>query len=189
MSGANWLQLVALVGAVVRDGAAARRVPGARARRRRRARRPVLPAGRARDLSARRASTRAASSRGTCTRSRCSRSAPSRSSALYVLQRVQGVLPLNPTDVDGVPSALAFNTAASFVTNTNWQNYGGRVDDEPPDPDGGAGGAELRLRRGRDRGRRRARARADPAAVGDDRQLLGRPDARSRCASWCRSRP
>ena len=32
---------------------------------------------------------------------------------------------LNPTDVPGVPSALAFNTAASFVTNTNWQNYGG----------------------------------------------------------------
>jgi K+-transporting ATPase ATPase A chain len=44
---------------------------------------------------------------------------------LYLLQRVQGVLPLNPTDVDGVPSALAFNTASSFVTNTNWQNYGG----------------------------------------------------------------
>jgi K+-transporting ATPase ATPase A chain len=44
---------------------------------------------------------------------------------LYLLQRVQGLLPLNPTDVEGVPSALAFNTAASFVTNTNWQNYGG----------------------------------------------------------------
>jgi K+-transporting ATPase ATPase A chain len=44
---------------------------------------------------------------------------------LFAFQRVQGVLPLNPTDVDGVPSALAFNTAASFVTNTNWQNYGG----------------------------------------------------------------
>ena len=44
---------------------------------------------------------------------------------LFLLQRVQGVLPLNPTDVSGVPPALAFNTAASFVTNTNWQNYGG----------------------------------------------------------------
>ena len=44
---------------------------------------------------------------------------------LYLLQRIQGVLPLNPTDVDGVPPALAFNTAVSFVTNTNWQNYGG----------------------------------------------------------------
>ena len=44
---------------------------------------------------------------------------------LYLLQRLQGVLPLNPTDVDAVPPALAFNTAVSFVTNTNWQNYGG----------------------------------------------------------------
>lgn len=44
---------------------------------------------------------------------------------LYLLQRMQGLLPLNPTDVEGVPSALAFNTAASFVTNTNWQNYAG----------------------------------------------------------------
>jgi K+-transporting ATPase ATPase A chain len=44
---------------------------------------------------------------------------------LYFLERVQGVLPLNPTDVGGVSSALAFNTAASFVTNTNWQNYAG----------------------------------------------------------------
>ena len=35
------------------------------------------------------------------------------------------MLPLNPTDVEGVPPALAFNTAVSFVTNTNWQNYGG----------------------------------------------------------------
>jgi K+-transporting ATPase ATPase A chain len=44
---------------------------------------------------------------------------------LYLLERAQGWLPLNPTGVPGVPSALAFNTAASFVTNTNWQNYGG----------------------------------------------------------------
>jgi potassium-transporting ATPase potassium-binding subunit len=44
---------------------------------------------------------------------------------LYLLERLQGALPLNPTDVDSVPSALAFNTAASFATNTNWQNYAG----------------------------------------------------------------
>ena len=44
---------------------------------------------------------------------------------LFLLERVQGVLPLNPTNVHGVSSALAFNTAASFVTNTNWQNYAG----------------------------------------------------------------
>lgn len=44
---------------------------------------------------------------------------------LYVLQRIQGGLPVNPTDVGGVVPHLAFNTAASFVTNTNWQSYGG----------------------------------------------------------------
>src|SRR6476619_3301863 len=44
---------------------------------------------------------------------------------LYLLQRVQGALFLNPTGVKGVPPALAFNTAVSFVTNTNWQNYAG----------------------------------------------------------------
>jgi len=44
---------------------------------------------------------------------------------LYALQRLQGLLPVNPTEVDGVSPLLAFNTAVSFVTNTNWQNYGG----------------------------------------------------------------
>ena len=46
---------------------------------------------------------------------------------LYALQRLQGVLPLNPQHFDGVDPALAFNTAVSFVTNTNWQNYGGET--------------------------------------------------------------
>ncbi|NUB15328.1 potassium-transporting ATPase subunit KdpA [Azospirillum brasilense] len=44
---------------------------------------------------------------------------------LYALQRFQGVLPLNPNGMAAVPADLAFNTATSFVTNTNWQNYGG----------------------------------------------------------------
>jgi K+-transporting ATPase ATPase A chain len=44
---------------------------------------------------------------------------------LYALQRVQGALPLNPESMPAVAPDLAFNTAASFVTNTNWQNYGG----------------------------------------------------------------
>ncbi|QKC81832.1 potassium-transporting ATPase subunit KdpA [Mesorhizobium sp. NZP2077] len=44
---------------------------------------------------------------------------------LYVLQRVQGVLPYNPAGMPAVEQTLAFNTAVSFVTNTNWQNYGG----------------------------------------------------------------
>jgi potassium-transporting ATPase potassium-binding subunit len=42
---------------------------------------------------------------------------------LYALQRFQGSLPFNPTDIAGVTPGLAFNTAVSFVTNTNWQSY------------------------------------------------------------------
>jgi K+-transporting ATPase ATPase A chain len=47
--------------------------------------------------------------------------------ALFLLQRAQHWLPLNPTDRPSVPSGLAFNTAVSFVTNTNWQNYAGEA--------------------------------------------------------------
>ncbi len=46
---------------------------------------------------------------------------------LYLMQRVQGYLPLNPQKFSAVPQALAFNTAASFTTNTNWQNYSGET--------------------------------------------------------------
>ncbi|RWB01938.1 MAG: potassium-transporting ATPase subunit KdpA [Mesorhizobium sp.] len=44
---------------------------------------------------------------------------------LYALQRLQGSLPYNPAGMTAVEPGLAFNTAASFMTNTNWQNYGG----------------------------------------------------------------
>jgi potassium-transporting ATPase potassium-binding subunit len=44
---------------------------------------------------------------------------------LYLLLRSQGHLPLNPDNLPGVSAPLALNTAASFVTNTNWQYYGG----------------------------------------------------------------
>ncbi|MER8613211.1 potassium-transporting ATPase subunit KdpA [Mesorhizobium sp. M0435] len=44
---------------------------------------------------------------------------------LYFLQRLQGGLPYNPGGMTAVEPGLAFNTAASFMTNTNWQNYGG----------------------------------------------------------------
>lgn len=43
----------------------------------------------------------------------------------YAMLRLQGWLPLNPQGFAGVPADLAFNTAVSFATNTNWQNYGG----------------------------------------------------------------
>lgn len=44
---------------------------------------------------------------------------------LYAILRFQAVLPFNPQGFGGVAPDLAFNTAASFVTNTNWQNYAG----------------------------------------------------------------
>ena len=47
--------------------------------------------------------------------------------SLYALQRLQAFLPLNPQGFDGVAPDLAFNTSVSFVTNTNWQNYGGET--------------------------------------------------------------
>ena len=46
---------------------------------------------------------------------------------LYALQRVQGLLPLNPAGLGMVSPDLAFNTAASFASNTNWQSFGGET--------------------------------------------------------------
>jgi len=46
---------------------------------------------------------------------------------LYALLRLQGVLPLNPDGIGGMAPDLAFNTAVSFVTNTNWQAYSGEA--------------------------------------------------------------
>ncbi len=43
----------------------------------------------------------------------------------YAVLRLQGVLPGNPQDLAGLAPHLAFNTAVSFTTNTNWQSYGG----------------------------------------------------------------
>lgn len=44
---------------------------------------------------------------------------------LFAILRLQDMLPLNPQGLPALPSDLAFNTAVSFVTNTNWQAYGG----------------------------------------------------------------
>lgn len=46
---------------------------------------------------------------------------------VYLLQRLQGVLPLNPQDMPAVSPDSSFNTAVSFATNTNWQGYGGEA--------------------------------------------------------------
>ncbi len=93
---------------------------------------------------------------------------------LYALLRLQGVLPLNPAGQSAVAPDLAFNTAVSFVTNTNWQNYGGESTMSLSRADARPDASELPL--GGDR--HRARGRADPrlrARVGEDgRQFLGR---------------
>ena len=44
---------------------------------------------------------------------------------LYALMRLQASLPFNPADQSAVAEDLSLNTAVSFITNTNWQNYGG----------------------------------------------------------------
>src|SRR6516162_5813013 len=44
---------------------------------------------------------------------------------IYVLMRLQAFLPFNPAEQSAVSEDLSFNTAVSFITNTNWQNYGG----------------------------------------------------------------
>ncbi len=46
---------------------------------------------------------------------------------LYAIQRLQGYLPLNPQQFGAVGAGSAFNTAVSFVTNTNWQGYSGET--------------------------------------------------------------
>jgi len=46
---------------------------------------------------------------------------------LYGIERLQGLLPLNPDGMGAVSPDLSWNTAVSFVTNTNWQNYGGET--------------------------------------------------------------
>ena len=126
MTGAAWLQLLALVACIGVGHPHPRSVPRRRVRRRGAGlRRPGVLGDRA---------TRSTG---------CAGSNPEREQrwttyaysllafsgvsvlVLYALQRFQGSLPFNPTDVGAVPEALSFNTAVSFVTNTNWQNYAG----------------------------------------------------------------
>ena len=107
---------------------------------------------------------------------------------VYLLQRLQGVLPLNPQGWRAVTPDSSFNTAVSFATNTNWQGYGGEttmsyltqmlgltVQNFVSAATGMA--VLVALIRGFARTLR-----------GDDRQLLGRSDARARSTSCCRCR-
>ena len=91
--------------------------------------------------------------------------------AVYLLQRLQGVLPLNPQGLGAVSPDSSFNTAVSFATNTNWQGYGGETTMSYLTQMLGADRAELRLGRDRHGGagradpRLRARARRRRSAT------------------------
>ncbi len=98
--------------------------------------------------------------------------------AVYVLQRAQLWLPLNPQKFPALSPDSSFNTAVSFITNTNWQGYSGESDHELSHADGRARGAELPVRRHRHRGGDRADPRPRAPQRAHHRQLLGRPDAR-----------
>ena len=85
------------------------------------------------------------------------------------------------------PPALSFNTAASFVTNTNWQNYGGEETMSYFSQIGALTFQQFVSPGGRHRRRDRDGARLLPAKLGDDRQLLGRHRPGASSTSCCRS--
>ncbi len=96
---------------------------------------------------------------------------------LYVILRVQQWLPWNPQHFGAVAPDLAFNTAASFTTNTNWQAYSRRIDDELLHADGRACVSQLHVGGGRDCSGDCRDSRDRAAGDANNRKLLGRPDA------------
>ena len=86
------------------------------------------------------------------------------SALLYLILRTQGCTRSTPPASRSTTWDVAFNTAASFVTNTNWQFYGGETTLSYFTPDGRARGAELRLGGRRHRGRHRRSSAASPPA-------------------------
>ena len=104
-----------------------------------------------------------------------------------LMQRLQQWLPFNPQGFGACRRTLAFNTAASFTTNTNWQAYGGEIDDELSDADGRARVPQLRVGGGRHRARHRLHPRHRAAREGHARQLLGGHGPRARCGCCCPS--
>ena len=86
--------------------------------------------------------------------------------AVYGLQRLQAHLPFNPAAMGAVSPDSSFNTAISFMTNTNWQGYGGESTMSYLTQMAGAGGAELPVGRDRHGGP----DRADPRLCAPDRR-------------------
>ncbi len=110
---------------------------------------------------------------------------------VYALMRLQGLLPLNPAGMSAVAPDLTFNTAVSFATNTNWQNYGGESTLSYLTQMVGPHHSELRVGRDRHRAGRRADPRLCPRIGQDGRQFLGRSHALHalRAAAALRSSP
>ena len=94
----------------------------------------------------------------------------------YLIIRIQGSLPLNPQHLGAVSPALSWNTAVSFMTNTNWQNYGGEDDDVVLLPDRRSHPRTVLEPGDWHRRRHRHGAGIHPAKLAHDRELLGRHD-------------
>ena len=97
---------------------------------------------------------------------------------LYLLQRSRAICRSTPPTPKAVPPALAFNTAVSFLTNTNWQNYGGESTMSHLTQMAGLAVHNFVSAAVGAGGRRRADPRPRAPALAHDRQLLGRPHAR-----------
>ena len=183
----GWLQISSIRCACCSRREAARALPGARLRR---------LDGLARAPSSARSTASAASIR---TRISTGRATPagmllfSLASMLltYVVLRLQHLLPLNPQHLPAVPDRQAFETAASFTTNTNWQSYGGETTMSYFSQmtqlafhnfmSAAVGMAVAVGARARHRAARRR-------SQGTHRQLLGRTSSAARCTCCCRCR-
>ena len=175
MTTANWFQLIVLIALVV-VATPARPVhgQGVRPRRRQRAGRSVFSRSSG-SSTASPASTRARAALEDLRRSRAGLQ-PRLVLFLYLLQRVQGVLPLNPTECPGAPGAVVQHRRQLRHQHQLAELRGGDHR-EPPHPDGRPDGAELRVGGGRPGRGRCPHPWPHPAPLGDDRQLLGRPHA------------
>ena len=96
----------------------------------------------------------------------------------YLIIRTQGSLPLNPQHLGAVSPALCFNTAGSFLTNTNWQNYGGETTMSYFSQIGALTFEQFREPCHRGGRGYRAGTRVLPAQLAHHRELLGRHDPR-----------
>ena len=109
--------------------------------------------------------------------------------AVYGFLRLQQWLPANPQGFGPMTPDGAFNTAVSFVTNTNWQDYTPEATVSYLTQMAGLDRAELPVGRHGHRRRRRVDSRLRASYGGNHRQLLGRPDAHhALCARAARRR-